>query len=361
MIDFNNFKIENIENILKISKDFLIQQIQNICELNSNLINEIYSTLEFIDEILPRLLLIEGFSIKNLKDKIIGIKNYEYFFDYITELRVAKILIDKNVEFTFNPEVINYNNEKKRADILINLKDKKIYIEVKRIRETNEFLELEKFCKKIENEISCFPSPYFILINFSFGLLEALEKKIELDKEIVEHIKNFISNCNVIEDYEYSLENIFYDLGFFLIYKKKNELKDKKETICQIFMKPIPFTGDENKKFWVDIEKKRGQLSKNDYNFIFFWSDSTTHDEVSLINYAIFFYRESRVHKIETNIDKLFKDITNLHGIILRTKYIPTEEINKYKIFLNPYTKIKMDNELFENFKKILNLIELKY
>ena len=303
------------------------------------------------------MILTNGFSIKNLKDKIIGIKNYEYFFDYVTELRVAKILIDKNVEFSFNPEVIIYNNEKKRSDILINLKNKKIYIEIKRIRETNEFLELEKFCKKIENEISNIYSQYFIKICFSFGLLEAFEKNIKLDKKIVEYIKNFISNSNIIEDYEYSLEKIYYNLGFFLIYKKKNELKDKKETICQIFMKPIPFTGNESKKFWIDIEKKREQLSKDDYNFIFFWSDSTTHDEISLISYTVFFYRESRINKVETNIDKLFKDITNLHGIILRTKFIPIEEINKFKIFINPYVKNKLDENTLENLKEILNLI----
>ena len=150
-------------------------------------------------------------------------------------------------------------------------------------------------------------------------------------------------------------------MGFFLIYKKKNELKDKKETICQIFMKPIPFTGNESKKFWIDIEKKREQLSKDDYNFIFFWSDSTTHDEISLISYTVFFYRESRINKVETNIDKLFKDITNLHGIILRTKFIPIEEINKFKIFINPYVKNKLDENTLENLKEILNLIEAKY
>ena len=122
-------------------------------------------------------------------------------------------------------------------------------------------------------------------------------------------------------------------------------------------MKPIPFTGNESKKFWIDIEKKREQLSKDDYNFIFFWSDSTTHDEISLISYTVFFYRESRINKVETNIDKLFKDITNLHGIILRTKFIPIEEINKFKIFINPYVKNKLDENTLENLKEILNLI----
>lgn len=350
------YEFDNFKKILEIPKEKLNELFEKLNKDNSSSIYEINENFNYIDEILPKIVNLKGFSKKIIKYRLIGFKDFEQLKNFVVEMKIAKILIDKNLDISLYPEIINYKNEKKESDFLINLNNKKIYIEVKRIRETKEMIELENFCKRIEDGVSTLQSPYIIRINFYYDSLEKIKEDVELDKKIIEYIKNFILEDTIIEGKKYNLNEKHNDFGFFKIYKKGKELIDKKETICQVIMKPIPFSGKENIKFRQDIEKKREQLSKDGYNFIFFWSDSTTHNETSFINEIIHFSKEKNYDvTVKYQIEEIFKTINNLHGIILSTKFVSIDEIGKFKIYINNYANPKIDEELVENLNKIFN------
>ena len=350
---------QNIHNILNISYEKINDTIIKFSNNNSELLEEIKIYFKYIDDLMPRISNLKGFpeSKEKIKNKIIDAKNFEQFLDLFIELKVAEILINKNLDITIYPEIINHKDEKKEGDFLIILNDKKIYIEVKRIRETVEMNRLEEFYKKIEQVVSEFQSPYYIEIcfdNLNLNLLELIDKDKNLDKKIIEYIKNFIiTNHEIEEDKEYYLKEIYKNLGFFKIYKKNDYIKDEK-TICEIFMKPIPYTGNENFKFWNEIMKKREQLSKDGYNYIFIWSDSTTHDESSLEYPKVYFLENKVVYQIED----LFNQIDNLHGVILRTKfYSPSKGKNKFKLYLKSLEKSGFDEKLIRNLNEVNDFI----
>ncbi|MBP8017033.1 hypothetical protein KAZ01_03405 [Candidatus Gracilibacteria bacterium] len=90
--------IGKYQKILKISKEKLNKTFEKINVDNPKLIYEINENFRNIDEILPKIVNLKGFSKKIIKYRLIGFKDFEQLKNFVVEMKIAKILIDKNLK-----------------------------------------------------------------------------------------------------------------------------------------------------------------------------------------------------------------------------------------------------------------------
>lgn len=92
------YEFDNFKKILEIPKEKLNELFEKLNKDNSSSIYEINENFNYIDEILPKIVNLKGFSKKIIKYRLIGVKDFEQFIDFVVEMKIAKILIDKNLK-----------------------------------------------------------------------------------------------------------------------------------------------------------------------------------------------------------------------------------------------------------------------
>lgn len=92
------YEFDNFKKILEIPKEKLNELFEKLNKDNSSSIYEINENFNYIDEILPKIVNLKGFSKKIIKYRLIGFKDFEQLKNFVVEMKIAKILIDKNLK-----------------------------------------------------------------------------------------------------------------------------------------------------------------------------------------------------------------------------------------------------------------------
>jgi hypothetical protein len=323
---------------------------------------------------------VKGFSKRAkraFKQAIKSQESFEDLADFLAEVAVAKIFLEAGLLKEFEaalPVPVSAGEKPPDCDLLVAINGERIWVEVKRIRRTRAEEDSQKQIRKIAEKVRAIPSPFVVSVSLNSSRLQPLAVD-----QIVEEIAKTLAAMGIEESHVEEQPIWLNDngietrLGNFSV-SPKGKYSPDKATAFLCLSYPVPYSegGGERKKFWDDLivkGKKLQKLPDNEAGFIFFWVDSSTHEEIDLLGLLegrLYGAGDSPQRWPHWQIEEFFREYQKVTGVIIRAEYVVAsvpspgsiswgpEDQKQYKIHWNPWAVNRCNEATAAMLEKLL-------